>query len=331
MNSHDSLTLLRKRGSGQSKAVQSGSNLHCKRGERRMLDQASVLREVANHSSHAMNAIGVADCQPVAIAITSGKGGVGKSNVVANLAISLAGLGKSVMILDADFGLANIDLLFGIAPRHNLRDFVFGRTSLEDIIVEVPGGVKIIPASSGIEQMAALTSEQQLRLIRGLSQLGTLTDYLLIDTAAGISGNVVQFLLAAGIVIVVTAPEPTAIVDAYLVIKILAHRESQKRVSILVNSVSGRDEALSVFEQINAVSRRFLSKPVELLGFIERDSHVTQAVRQQAPWVTMFPGSTASRSVNRLAKRLHQQCEAMKHQKDMSLSWRALFEQDIPS
>jgi flagellar biosynthesis protein FlhG len=296
-----------------------------------MLDQASALREVANHSSEQIDPVGISECQPVAIAITSGKGGVGKTNVVANLAVSLARLGKSAMILDADFGLANIDLLFGIAPRHNLSDYIFGRASLEDLIVEVPGGVKIIPASSGIEQMASLTGEQQMRLIRGLSQLGTLTDYLLIDTAAGISGNVIQFLLAAGVVIVVTAPEPTAIVDAYLVIKILAHRESQKRVSILVNSVSGRDEALSVFEQINAVSRRFLSKPVELLGFIERDSHVMQAVRQQAPVVTMFPGSTASRSIHRLAKRLHQQCEALKHQKDVSLSWRALFEQDIPS
>jgi len=218
-----------------------------------MLDQAALLREVASQ----IDDVAVSEHQPVAIAITSGKGGVGKTNVVANLAVSLAGLGKNVMILDADFGLANVDLLFGIAPRHNLGDFVFGRTSLEDIIVEGPSGVKIIPASSGIEQMTALTKEQQRRLIRGLSQLGSQTDYLLIDTAAGISGNVIQFLLASGVVIVVTAPEPTAIVDAYLVVKILAHRESQKRVSILVNSVSGREEASSVFEQINRERRPY--------------------------------------------------------------------------
>jgi len=296
-----------------------------------MLDQASLLREVANQSSRGIDHIPIREHQPVAVAITSGKGGVGKPNVVANLAVSLAGLGRSVMILDADFGLANVDLLFGIAPRHNLGDFVFGRTSLEDIIVEGPSGVKIIPASAGIEQMTALTREQQLRLVRGLTQLGAQTDYLLIDTAAGISGNVIQFLLAAGVVIVVTAPEPTAIVDAYLVVKILAHRESRKRVSILVNSVSGSQEALSVFEQINAVSQRFLSKPLEFFGFIEKDSHILQAVRQQAPCVTMFPGSTASRSINRLAKKLHQQCQTMKQQSDMSLSWNALFEQDNPS
>jgi flagellar biosynthesis protein FlhG len=296
-----------------------------------MLDQASLLREVASQSSRYIDDIPVPEHQPVAIAITSGKGGVGKTSVVANLAVSLAGLGKNVMILDADFGLANVDLLFGIAPKHNLGDFVFGRTSLEDIVVEGPSGVKIIPASSGIEQMTALTREQQLRLIRGLSQLGAQTDYLLIDTAAGISGNVIQFLLAAGVVIVVTAPEPTAIVDAYLVVKILAHRESQKRVSILVNSVSGRAEALSVFEQINAVSQRFLSKPLEFFGFIERDIHVLQAVRQQAPCVTMFPGSVASRSINRLAKQLDQRCQVMRQQSDMSLSWNALFDQGDPS
>jgi flagellar biosynthesis protein FlhG len=296
-----------------------------------MLDQASVLREVASESCGELADIGASQRQPVAIAITSGKGGVGKTNVVANLAVSLAGLGKNVLILDADFGLANVDLLFGIAPRHNLSDFVFGRTALEDIVIEGPCGVKIIPASSGIEQMTALTIDQQLRLIRGLTQLGAQSDYLLIDTAAGISANVIQFLLAAGLVIVVTAPEPTAIVDAYLVVKILTHRESQKRVSILVNSVSGNDEALNVFEQINAVSQRFLGKSVDFFGFIEKDSHVPRAVRQQAPCVTMFPGAAASRNILRLARKLDQQCGALRRQKDMCLSWDVLFEPGKPS
>ena len=290
-----------------------------------MLDQASLLRSMANESSRNPGASDVSEHQPVAIAITSGKGGVGKTNVVANLSVALANMKKRVTILDADFGLANVDVLLGLAPEHNLRDFIFGDLELEDIVVEGPAGIRIIPASCGIEQMAALTLAQQRKLIRGLSRLGAQTDYLLIDTAAGISNNVINFLLAAGLVIVVTTPEPTAIVDAYLMVKILAHREPGKTVSILVNSVSGRDEANSVFRQIDSVSRRFLSRPLELLGFIEKDKNVLEAVRQQNSVVNLYPQTAASRCIRTLARKLDRQSSARKKQERTALSWNELF------
>ncbi|MFN8009160.1 MAG: MinD/ParA family protein [Terriglobia bacterium] len=281
-----------------------------------MLDQATILREIVNRATPEDLEYAAPKAQPVAIAITSGKGGVGKTNVVANLAISLANLGKRVMILDADLGLGNIDVLLGLVPRYNLADFVFGNTSLEEIVIEGPSGVKIIPASSGIEQMTALTPDQQMSLIRGISRLGAEADYLLIDTAAGISGNVINFLLASGLVIIVTSPDPTSIVDAYLMVKILAHRESQKRVSILVNSVSGQEEAKNVFQQLDAVSRQFLNKPLELFGFVQRDKNFEQAVRQQVPFVHRFPDSVASRNIQGLAKKLHTLCYPESQQTD---------------
>ena len=293
-----------------------------------MLDQASQLRSIANYVPPVFTATSPRH-QPVAIAITSGKGGVGKTNVVANLAVSLAGMRKRVTILDADFGLANIDVLLGLAPRHNLKDFIFGNLELEDIIVEGPAGVRIIPASSGVEQMADLTTDQQMKLIRSLTSLEAQTDYLLVDTGAGISRNVINFLMASGLVIIVTTPEPTAIVDAYLVVKILAQREPGKHVSILVNSVTGPDEAQSVFHQVDGVARRFLSKPLELLGFIEKDKNVLEAVRQQGPVASLYPQSVASKCLKNLAKKLDRQCNALKGRENTGLSWRALFQSGL--
>ncbi|MEW5978214.1 MAG: MinD/ParA family protein [Acidobacteriota bacterium] len=289
-----------------------------------MLDQAYELREVVRGTHQALEHEQVGNL-PVAIAITSGKGGVGKTNVVVNLAVSLANLQKRVLILDADFGLANIDVLLGMAPRYNLSDFVFGDKSLDDIVIEGPSGIKIIPASSGIEQMTALTTEQQTKLIRGISKLEAQSDYLLIDTAAGISANVIHLLLAAGIVIVVTAPEPTAIVDAYLVVKILAHRESHKRIYLVVNSVSGPGEARNAHRQIDLVARRFLNKPVELLGYIEKDKNMVESVRKQTPVVNLYPDSGASRCLKTLAKRIIRDLSPEQSDKRSSLSWQEFF------
>jgi flagellar biosynthesis protein FlhG len=292
-----------------------------------MSDQASVLREAIKESSR--EDAGFAH-QPVAVAITSGKGGVGKTNVAANLAVSLSNMGQRVLVLDADFGMANIDVLLGLAPKYNLGDYLFGKKSLEEIIVEGPSGIRIIPASSGIEQMAALSVEQQVKLLRGVTRLGATADYLLIDTAAGISGNVIHLLMASGMVVVVTAPEPTAIVDAYLVVKILAHRDPQKKVHILVNSVSGRDEANAVYRQIDTAAQRFLNKSVELFGFIERDRNVLEAVRFQMPVVNMLPAAAASKCLINLARKLHRECSQRRQQETMALSWDALFDPSSP-
>jgi flagellar biosynthesis protein FlhG len=289
-----------------------------------MLDQASVLRGIPVHTPDVNSDL---PCpQPVAIAITSGQGGVGKTNVVANLAVSLAGMRKRVTILDADSGLANIDVLLGLAPEHNLKNYVLGDVEMEDIILNGPAGTRIIPASWGVEQIADLTLDQQRRMVCGISSLAQKTDYLLIDAGAGVSWNVINFLRASSLVIIVTTPEPESIIDAYLMVKILAHREKDKRVLILVNAVTGAGEAQRAFRAIDSASRKFLEKPLELLGFIETDANVSDATRQRRPVVELYPQSAAARCVNAIARTLDQQFHSLKRQSGGSLSWTPLFE-----
>lgn len=238
------------------------------------------------------------------IAVTSGKGGVGKTNVVANLAFSLSEMGRKVVVLDADFGLANIDVLLGLAPRFHLGHVLFGNKTLEEIMVQGPRGIRIIPASSGLQKLAELTDAQRHFLVRSFSLLDVDSDFFLIDTAAGISGNVIHLLLAAQEVIVVSAPEPTAIVDAYAVVKILLSEDRAKNIRILINSAKSEGEAQEVFRQINSVVTRFLDRELAYLGHIERDSHVAQAVRSQTLVTHSFPKAPASRCFRTLAQTL---------------------------
>jgi flagellar biosynthesis protein FlhG len=245
--------------------------------------------------------------RPQIIAVTSGKGGVGKTNVVANLSVSLSELGKKVVVLDADFGLANLDVLLGLTPRYHLGHVLYGNKSLSEIMVQGPKGIQIIPASSGLQRMAELTLAQRNHLIESFTHLDEDTDYFIIDTAAGISRNVIHFLLAAQEVIVVSAPEPTAIVDAYAIIKILLAEDHDKNIQVLINSVENADDAHEVFCQINSVVKRFLSREIEYLGHIERDAHVTQAVRSQMLVTHRFPNAPASRCFRDLARRVARQ------------------------
>ncbi len=244
---------------------------------------------------------------PKIVAVTSGKGGVGKTNVVANLSVCLSELGKKVVVLDADFGLANLDVLLGLTPRYHLGHVLFGNKSLTEIMVQGPQGIRIIPASSGLQRMAELTLAQRNHLVESFANLEADTDYFIIDTAAGISRNVVHFLMSAQEVIVVSAPEPTAIVDAYAVIKIILAEDSGKNVQVLINSVDRAEDAQEVFCQINSVVKRFLNREVEYLGHIERDSHVSQAVRSQTLVTHRFPNAMASRSFRNLARRMARQ------------------------
>jgi flagellar biosynthesis protein FlhG len=241
------------------------------------------------------------------VAVTSGKGGVGKTNVVANLSVCLSELGKKVVVLDADFGLANLDVLLGLTPRYHLGHVLFGNKTLTEIMVQGPQGIRIIPASSGLQRMSELTLAQRNHLIESFANLDSDTDYFIIDTAAGISRNVIHFLLSAQEVIVVSAPEPTAIVDAYAVIKIILAEDHDKKIQVLINSVDRAEDAQEVFCQINSVVKRFLNREVDYLGHIERDSHVPQAVRSQMPVTHRFPNASASRSFRNLARRVVQQ------------------------
>ena len=244
---------------------------------------------------------------PKIVAVTSGKGGVGKTNVVANLSVSLSELGKKVVVLDADFGLANLDVLLGLTPRYHLGHVLFGNKTLTEIMIQGPKGIRIIPASSGLQRMSELTLAQRNHLVESFTNLDSDTDYFIIDTAAGISRNVIHFLLAAQEVIVVSAPEPTAIVDAYAVIKIILAEDHKKQIQILINSVEQAEDAHEVFCQINSVVKRFLNREIDYLGHIERDAHVPQAVRSQMLVTHRFPNAPASRCFRNLARRVAQQ------------------------
>ena len=192
-------------------------------------------------------------------AITSGKGGVGKTAVTANTAVALAGLGKKVLILDADLGLANIDVVFGLAPKYNLNHFFAGEQELSAVLVEGPGGVKILPAGSGVQNFTRLNSLQKQRLLDGLDLMHNDFDFVLIDTEAGISENVTYFNTAAQEILVVTTPDPTAITDAYALMKLLSTQYHEKRFNLVVNQVQTDEEALDVYRKLTMVSFRYTS------------------------------------------------------------------------
>ena len=238
------------------------------------------------------------------IAVTSGKGGVGKTNIVANLSVSLSELGKKVVVLDADFGLANLDVLLGLTPRYHLGHVLYGDKDIGEIMVQGPEGIQIIPASSGLQQMSELTLLQRNRLVEGFSRLDGGIDYFFIDTAAGVSRNVVHFLVSANEVFVVSAPEPTAIVDAYAIIKIILAEDNEKPIRVIVNSVKQAEDAYEVFCQINSVVKRFLNREVDYLGYVERDNHVQRAVKSQMLVTHRFPNAPASRCFRNLAQQI---------------------------
>jgi flagellar biosynthesis protein FlhG len=260
---------------------------------------------------------------PKILAVTSGKGGVGKTNVVANLSASLSELGKKIVVLDADFGLANIDVLLGLTPRYHLGHVLFGNKTLNEIMIQGPQGIRIIPASSGLQRMSELTSVQRKNLVESFTSLDSETDYFVIDTAAGISRNVIHFLLSAQEVIVVSAPEPTAIVDAYAVIKIILAEDPNKEIQVLINSVDQGEDAHEVFCQINSVVKRFLNREINYLGHIRKDSCVPKAVRSQILVTHRYPDSPASRCFRDLARRIVQREKAAGFSDD--LIWEKLL------
>lgn len=261
---------------------------------RQMQDQASKLRGGAIATERGLRTI----------AITSGKGGVGKTSLAVNLGLLLAGEGHRVALLDGDMGLANVDVLLGLAPKFTLRHVVEGQKELHDIMLQGPNGLYVIPGSRGVEVMANLAPAEQARLLGRLGQLEGLIDILLLDTAAGISPNVLSLILAADEAIVVTVPEPTAITDAYAVIKVLSRYRADPRAGILINMVEGASQAEELFEQLQRVIRHFLKVEVGFVGHVLRDECVGRAVCEQKPFSVCFPYAKASRSLVDLAKTL---------------------------
>jgi flagellar biosynthesis protein FlhG len=238
------------------------------------------------------------------LAVTSGKGGVGKTNVAANLALALAARNRRILLVDGDVSLANLDLLLGAMPSHNVADAISGRMPLEDVIVSTYRNIRLVPAASGDLDLANLDDFRRECFLRSLSKLDGDTDLMLIDTGAGIAKNVTSLALAADEILVVTTPEPTSVSQAYAMIKILAVYRQVPPLKVLVNMAKDADQALSVYNRICKVSAQFLRSTPEYWGHIEEDAAVRRAVSNQEPFVLSAPQSAAAQAIERLAQRV---------------------------
>jgi len=255
------------------------------------MDQAQGIRQMKSQ-------------QPVrVIAVTSGKGGVGKSNVTVNLAVTLAQGGESVMVMDADMGLANIDVLLGLSPGLNMSHVVNGECSLEETIIEGPAGIKIVPASSGVASMSDLTPAQNAGVIRSFSELTLPVDTLLIDTAAGISDSVVSYIRAAREVIVVVCDEPASITDAYAMVKVMNRDYGVERFHVLANQAQSVQQGRELFNKLARVSQKFLDVTLDYLGSVPYDDCLKKAVQKQKSVVEAFPRSPSALAFKQLAKK----------------------------
>ncbi len=263
-------------------------------------DQAAKLRQIVTESN------GIPEDTKTqrlrSIAITSGKGGVGKTNIATNLAIALAEkTNKKIYILDADLGLANIDVILGITPKYNLAHVIRGEKKLEEILVKGPMGVNIIPGTSGVSELANLSKEERERFLEKLSSLEKEDGILIIDTGAGIDDNVLDFVLSSDEVIVVTTPEPTAITDAYALIKIISASKSDVNINLLVNMVKKEEEFELVTRGILLVAKQFLGVDIKKLGYVYYDNVVSKSVLSQDAFYILYPDSIATKCINNIA------------------------------
>jgi flagellar biosynthesis protein FlhG len=280
------------------------------------MDQAVGLREKKdgqwdNHRSQSL----VLPSDPVRVmAVSSGKGGVGKSNVVVNLAVAFDRMGKRVLIMDADLGLANIDLLLGISPKQNIGHVLEGQKSLREVLVKGPGRIRVMPASSGVQKLTQLSDDQKLLLLEILDELESEVDILLIDTGAGISDTVLYFNLAAQEKIVVVTPEPTSLTDAYALIKVLYTRHGERHFKILVNAVEDEKKGKAIFAKISKVADHFLDGiSLDYLGCIPYDANMSKAIMQQRPFIELFPQSAAAKAFMILAHKIQKSPPHMNH------------------
>lgn len=239
---------------------------------------------------------------PRAIAVASGKGGVGKTSLSVNLAICLAKMGCRVTLFDADLGMANVEVMLGLAPPYSLYDVLYGDKTMEEIIVQGPWGINIISGGSGFLEMANLDQHRRQRLIRMLNQFSSRDDFVLIDTGAGINKNVLGFVAAAGEVIIVVTPEPTSLTDAYALIKVLSNFKVHSEVHMVVNRSADRQEARRTLDRLQITTGRFLNIRINSLGWLQEDKLVSQAIKSQEPFILSSPNSLASRSVTGIAE-----------------------------
>jgi flagellar biosynthesis protein FlhG len=237
------------------------------------------------------------------IAVTSGKGGVGKTSVSVNLGVGLAAMGKDVLLMDADLGLANVDVMLGLRPRFNLSHVVSGERPLDEVVVDGPEGLKIVPASSGIHSMASLEPAEHAGVIRAFSELNFPLDVLLIDTAAGISDSVIAYTKAAQEVIVVLCDEPASITDAYALIKLLSRDYGLHRFRVITNMVSSIQNGKELYRKILQVTDRYLDVALDFMGVIPNDEYLRKAVQRQKAVIDAFPRCKSSLAFKKLAQK----------------------------
>lgn len=271
-----------------------------------MLDQAEHLRAMVKSMQKSMRDQ-LLEQKPRrcrVIAVTSGKGGVGKTNISVNLAVTLARARYRVVLMDGDMGLANVDVLLGAYSRYDLSHVVRGEMTLEEIVIEGPEGLKIIPGGSGVEEMANITPSALMRLLDEVAHLDRQADYLFIDTGAGISAQVMLPLLAAEEVLLVTTPEPTSLTDAYGLIKVFHKQQGRGRIKVIVNMARNEQEGRAAGERLQKAVRTFLGRDLENLGYVTMDKAVRNAVSRHQPYVTAYPNSQAALNTVRIASEL---------------------------
>lgn len=266
-----------------------------------MIDQADTLRRIVNP-------------QPLKIiAVSSGKGGVGKTNVSVNLALSLAKQDKEVLLLDADLGMANVDVLLGLNTEYDLSHVISGERTLEEIIIEGPSNIKVIPASTGKTNMANLSEQEQMGLINAFSDLGNVVDALIIDTGAGISDTVINFCRASQDVIVVVHDEPASITDAYAFIKVMSRNHDVSRFHVLANMAHGSREGENLFRKLSKATDRFLDVVLTFIGTVPYDEKLRKAVQHQRAVVDAFPRSPSALAFKRITRKINEWSHADIH------------------
>ncbi len=263
-------------------------------------DQAESLRKM--HSRGGTE--GGRNSRAKRIAITSGKGGVGKSNVSLNLAIALGRLGKKVLLVDADTNLANIDILMGVRSQYTLMDVVFGSAFFSDAILQGPEGIHLLPGSSGVVEMVEQDREVRGRLIEAFAEFERTYDLILIDTGAGLSESVIDYVAGGDEVVLVTNSEPTSITDAYAMIKIATHRNPLLRMHLLVNLAKNQTDAVETFEKLKLAVKNFLQIDLDMLGFLPIDPNIREAVDRRVPFLLEFPRTAATSSMMMIARKL---------------------------
>lgn len=261
-----------------------------------MIDQAQKLRQLA--STNAMKST-----KPRIITITSGKGGVGKSNIVVNTSIMLQKLGKKVLLFDADIGMGNDDVLMGFLPKYNVFDIIFNNKTIDEVMIKGPYGVSLVPAGSGLNRIEILSKKRREEFINKLSDLENF-DYILMDTGAGISRDVLGFISCCDDLIMVTTPEPTSLTDAYSLLKAVNHFNLKNKAKVIINRALDQKEANITFNKLNNAVSKFLKVEMEYLGMVSEDKKLVQSVRAQEPFVISYPNCDAAKDIEKIAVKL---------------------------